>query len=105
MRAVNGTKKRRMSEPTAGRTEHSRSGRDAYRPGSGVRSGRWAARPAVVRSVYTATALVTASRLLPFDGHRTAGALALPVCGLPMAPPAEQSAGTGTTTLDREVGT
>ncbi|MGW2639858.1 hypothetical protein [Streptomyces sp. NPDC001348] len=71
-----------MSEPTADRTRRFRSGREAYRPGSGVRSVRRPARPAVALSRYTVTALVTASYVLPFDGHRAAGAPVLPVCGL-----------------------
>lgn len=71
-----------MSDPRAARTERVRSGRRTRRPGGGVRPGRRAAAGAVLRSVFTVAALVTAYYLLPLTGYRTAGALALLVCGL-----------------------
>ncbi|MGW7257599.1 potassium channel family protein [Streptomyces sp. NPDC054834] len=71
-----------MSDPMAARPEHHRSGQDAHPPGRGVHPRRRAAGVAVLRSVVTVTALVTAYYLLPLNDLHTASALLLLVVGL-----------------------
>lgn len=71
-----------MSDPSAARTDRTRSGPDGHRRRRPLRTRRRAAVVAVARAVLIAVGLVTAYYLLPLDERGTAGTSALLVGGL-----------------------